>query len=70
MKSCGWAGHPAHYSFPVRVQQNGQFFSTADLVEDGDDRYLERVNLDGEGALYKMYNRLDSSNSGGEQEDS
>ena len=58
------AGHPAHYSFPVRVQQNGQFFSTADLVEDGDDRYLERVNLDGEGALYKMYNRLDSSNSG------
>lgn len=58
------AGHPAHYAFPVRVQQNGQFFSTADLVEDGDDRYLERVDLDGEGALYKMYNRLDSSSSG------
>ena len=58
------SGHPAHYSFPVRVQQNGQFFSTADLVEDGDDRYLERVDLDGEGALYKMYNRLDSSSSG------
>ncbi|MEN8864635.1 MAG: lamin tail domain-containing protein [Akkermansiaceae bacterium] len=58
------AEHPAHYSFPVRVQQNGQFFSTADLIEDGDDRYLERVNLDGEGALYKMYNRLDSSSSG------
>lgn len=58
------AGHPAHYSFPVRVQQNGRFFSTADLIEDGDDRYLERVGLDGEGALYKMYNRLDSSSSG------
>jgi len=58
------AGHPAHYSFPVRVQQNGQFFSTADLVEDGDDRYLERVALDGNGALYKVYNRLDSATSG------
>jgi hypothetical protein len=58
------AGHPAHYAFPVRVQQNARFFSIADLVEDGDDRYLERVGLDGEGALYKMYNRLDSSSSG------
>lgn len=58
------SGHPAHYSFPVRVQQNAQFFNTADLIEDGDDRYLERVGLDGEGALYKMYNRLDSSTSG------
>jgi hypothetical protein len=58
------AGHPAHYSFPVRVQQNGAFFSTADLVEDGDDRYLDRVGLDEDGALYKMYNRLDSSSSG------
>lgn len=58
------AGHPAHYSFPVRVQQNAAFFSTADLIEDGDDRYLDRVGLDENGALYKMYNRLDSSSSG------
>ncbi|MDB4319046.1 lamin tail domain-containing protein [bacterium] len=50
------SGHPAHYAFPVRVQQNATFFSTADLIEDGDDRYLDRVGLDGEGALYKMYN--------------
>ena len=50
------SGHPAHYAFPVRVQQNATFFSTADLIEDGDDRYLDRVDLDGEGALYKMYN--------------
>ena len=57
-------GHPGHYAFPVRIQQNAAFFNTADLVEDGDDRYLERVGLDGEGALYKMYNRLDSSSSG------
>ena len=58
------AGEPAHFAFPVRIQQNAAFFSTADLVEDGDDRYLERVGLDGSGALYKMYNRLDSSTSG------
>ena len=58
------AGEPAHFAFPVRIQQNAAFFSTADMVEDGDDRYLERVGLDGEGALYKMYNRLDSSTSG------
>jgi len=58
------AGEPAHFAFPVRIQQNATFFSTADLVEDGDDRYLERVGLDGRGALYKMYNRLDSSSSG------
>ncbi|MDP7306053.1 MAG: lamin tail domain-containing protein [Roseibacillus sp.] len=58
------AGEPAHFAFPVRIQQNAAFFSTADMVEDGDERYLERVGLDGEGALYKMYNRLDSSTSG------
>lgn len=55
------SGHPAHYAFPVRVQQNAAFFSTADLIEDGDDRYLDRVGLDGEGALYKMYNSFDSA---------
>ncbi|MEJ6581410.1 MAG: lamin tail domain-containing protein [Akkermansiaceae bacterium] len=58
------SGHPAHYSFPVRIQQNGAFFSTADLIEDGDDKYLDRAGLDENGALYKMYNRLDSSSSG------
>jgi len=58
------AGHPAHYSFPVRIQQNAAFFSTADLIEDGDDRYLDRAGLDENGALYKMYNLLDSSSSG------
>jgi hypothetical protein len=58
------SGEPAHFAFPVRIQQNGSFFSVADMVEDGDDRYLDRVGLDPEGALYKMYNRLDSSSSG------
>ena len=31
------------------------------MVEDGDDRYLERIGFDPEGALYKMYNRLDGT---------
>lgn len=58
------AGAAHHYAFPVRVQRNGSFFSVADLVEDGDDRSLERIGLDPEGALYKMYNRLDSTEGG------
>jgi len=53
-----------HVAFPIRVQQNGGFFSTADWVEDGDDRYLERLGLDPNGALYKMYNRLENTGGG------
>lgn len=52
---------PAHFSFPVRVHSNGVFFSTYDLMEDGDNRFLERLGLDGNGALYKMYQALTSS---------
>jgi len=40
----------------VRVQQNGAFFSVANLVENGGADYLERLGLDRNGALYKMYN--------------
>ena len=49
------AGTPYHFAFPVRVQLNGAFHGVLDLVEDGDDRMLERNGLDGEGALYKIY---------------
>ncbi|YCM46940.1 CotH kinase family protein (plasmid) [Verrucomicrobiaceae bacterium 227] len=49
------AGVPTHFAFSVRVQQNGQFFSVADLVEDADDRYLERAGLNPEGVLYKAH---------------
>ena len=35
------------------MQQNGTFFSVADMVEDADDLYLERAGLNAEGALYK-----------------
>lgn len=49
------AGTPHHFCFPVRVQLNGGFHGVMDLMEDGDDRMLERNGLDGGGALYKIY---------------
>lgn len=61
------AGSPYHIAFPIRVQQNGAFYSHAHWVEDGDEDYLERVGLDPRGALYKMYNTLDSATSGAEK---
>ena len=54
---CGVQGH---FAFPVRIQKNGEFEGTWDMVEDGDDIYLDRVGLSEFGALYKMYNRLGS----------
>jgi hypothetical protein len=61
------AGVHAHFAYTARVQQNGEFFSTADFVEDADEVYLERTGLNPEGALYKVYsNQLnDTSNIGG-----
>jgi len=53
-----------HLAFPVRVQRNAAFFEVADMVEDGDDRWLERIGLDGQGALYKMYDGLYDANKG------
>ena len=59
------SGVHAHFAFSVRVQQNGEFFSTADFVEDADDIYLERAGLNPDGALYKVYsNTLSSGDSG------
>ncbi|PYI81548.1 MAG: hypothetical protein DME26_19790 [Verrucomicrobia bacterium] len=55
------AGSPYHFAFPVRVQRNGIFFSVAHFVENGDDNYLKRLGLDPRGALYKMYNTLDTA---------
>ena len=52
------AGTPYHFVVPVRIHQNGVFFSDAHLVENGDENYLERLGLDTQGALYKMYNTL------------
>jgi hypothetical protein len=61
------AGSPYHYTFPVRVQQNGAFLCDSHWVEDGDEDFLARVGLDPRGALYKMYNTLDSSTTGAEK---
>jgi hypothetical protein len=55
------AGAPHSISYPLRVQQNGTFFSLSIFVEQPDERYLLRQGMDPNGALYKMYNPLDSS---------
>jgi hypothetical protein len=57
------AGHPYHWVIPVRVQRNAAFFADAHMVEDGDADFLARVGLNPSGALYKMYNTLDSATS-------
>ena len=61
---------PYHWVFPVRVQQNGAFWGTAHVMENGDEDWLIRMGLNTEGALYKMYNRFSSAshaNSGAEK---
>ncbi len=55
------AGSDYHLAFPVRIQSNGQFHAVYDFVEDGDDRWLERMGRDPEGALYKMYNTFNGT---------
>jgi len=52
---------PYHWVFPVRVQQNGAFWGTAHVMENGDEDWLIRMGLNAEGALYKMYNRFNSA---------
>ncbi|MHC4586662.1 MAG: CotH kinase family protein [Planctomycetota bacterium] len=61
---------PYHWVFPVRVQQNGTFWGTAHVMENGDEDWLIRMGLNAEGALYKMYNSFNSAsnaNSGAEK---
>lgn len=55
------AGGASHFTYPVEVHQNGEFFGLYDIVEQGDTEYLERIGLDPNGALYKVNNRLDST---------
>jgi len=59
-----------HWVFPVRVQQNGAFWGTAHVMENGDEDWLIRMGSNAEGALYKMYNMFNSAshaNSGAEK---
>ncbi len=56
------SNHPAsHFGFSVTVYQNGEFYGLWDLVEEGDEEFLEREGLDPQGALYKINNRLNSA---------
>jgi len=50
-----------HWVFPARVQQNGQFWGTAHVMENGDEDWLVRMGINAQGALYKMYNTFTSS---------
>ncbi len=52
------AGCPASDSFMLRVQRNGAFYSVAVFVEQPDKYMLRRLEM-GDGALYKMYNRME-----------
>ena len=51
------AGVPASVVVPVRVQQNGTFYSVSVFTEQPDERYMERHSLDPTGALYKLNKR-------------
>ena len=60
------SGHIAsHYDTLVRVQQNKVFKGLYDVVENANSAWLQRQGLDEAGALYKMYNSLDSASSPG-----
>ena len=62
------ARHAAsHFSKMLHVRQASggatamAFYGIYDLVEDGNEEFIARSGLDGEGALYKMYNSLESA---------
>ncbi len=61
-----------HWCYQVRVQQvtpanagapGNHFWSIADMMEDGDDEFMDRNGRDPNGALYKVYDSLGSSGS-------
>jgi len=64
--SLGYGAHAAsggasHFTFPVSVHRNGEFFGLYDVVEQGDSEYLERIGRDPNGSLYKVNNSLNST---------
>ncbi|HEX2973984.1 MAG TPA: lamin tail domain-containing protein, partial [Tepidisphaeraceae bacterium] len=48
------AGSPYCTAFPMRIQQNGDFYSVAIFVEQPDEDYLVRQGMDPDGAMYKL----------------
>ncbi len=55
------AGCPNHWVIPIRVQENGGFWGTAHLMENGDEDWLIRMGINADGALYKMYNSFSNA---------
>ena len=57
----------SHFSNMLHVRQAtgsapaAAFYGIYDLVEDGSEEFIARCGLDGQGALYKMYNSLEST---------
>jgi hypothetical protein len=49
-------GAPPHFAIPVRIHRNEAFHMVGNIMEQGDEEYLERIGYDPNGALYKMYN--------------
>jgi len=49
-------GAPPHFAIPIRIHRNEIFHMVGNLMEQGDEEYLERIGYDPNGALYKMYN--------------
>ena len=47
------AGQPSPETYHVRIQENGEFFSIAFMVEQPDRDFLRRNGMDPEGSLYK-----------------
>ena len=54
------AGIQALHAYSVVVYRNGEYYGLYDLVEEGDEEYLERNGLDPNGALYKVNSPLNS----------
>ncbi len=62
------AGCVSSKSYPLRLERNGAFASVAIFVEEpGEKAFLSEHGLDPQGALYKMYNVLNSWQSGVEK---
>lgn len=51
----------SHWVQPVRVQQNAAYWGVYDMVENGDEDFLERTGLDPTASLYKIYDRMISA---------
>jgi len=54
-------GAHASLSGMVHLRQNGGHHGLYNFVEQVDDEFLDRIGLDEDGALYKMYNPVNSS---------